>query len=241
MAEQAVAPREVPILFSAEMVKAIRAGRKTQTRRVLKPQPPEWIVKVRDIHPPSQDDETGEWGQVETIWKYRGGEHPEPMEEVWRPLRLRWKVGDHLWVRERWSGLRVFQDTKPSERVSFVADGTPYLRDQIWYWADGDPPDGDWEKPRAGMFMPRWASRITLLVTEVGVERLHAITEDGARREGITDGGCLTCGEPEPCHCSAPQPSARDAFASIWQKINGVDSWNANPWVAPVTFEKVKP
>ncbi|HCI6686938.1 TPA: hypothetical protein NPP45_005248, partial [Klebsiella pneumoniae] len=79
--------------------------------------------------------------------------------------------------------------------------------------------------------MPRWASRILLEITDVRVERLNAISEEDARAEGIIDGGCLNCGETEPCGCANPEPDATDAFAYLWQSIYGQENWNANPWV----------
>jgi hypothetical protein len=90
------------------------------------------------------------------------------------------------------------------------------------------------------MFMPRWASRITLEITGVRVERLVDISEDDARAEGITDGGCLNCGESETnCGCLNPQPDARDSFIYLWESINGPGSWAANPWVWVVEFRRV--
>lgn len=72
------------------------------------------------------------------------------------------------------------------------------------------------------------------------VERLTAISEEDARAEGIIDGGCLNCGEPEPCGCANPEPDATDAFAYLWQSIYGQESWNANPWVWVIEFERVE-
>jgi hypothetical protein len=90
------------------------------------------------------------------------------------------------------------------------------------------------------MFMPRWAGRITLVITGVRVEQLQDISEDDARAEGITDGGCLECGESETnCGCINPQPDARDSFIHLWESINGPGSWAANPWVWVVEFRRV--
>lgn len=112
---------------------------------------------------------------------------------------------------------------------------------RIWYWADGNPTEGDWTRPRPSIHMPRWASRILLEVTSVRVERLQDISEADARAEGITDGGCTNCGNPEPCGCADPAPDARDAFCNLWQSINGDQSWIANPWVWVVEFKRVQP
>lgn len=87
--------------------------------------------------------------------------------------------------------------------------------------------------------MPRAASRINLLITGVRVERLNDISEADARAEGIEDGGCLTCGECEPCGCDRPMPDATDAFARLWQSIYGAESWQASPWVWVIEFKKI--
>lgn len=96
------------------------------------------------------------------------------------------------------------------------------------------------EKWTPSLHMPRWASRILLEITDVRVERLNAISEEDARAEGIIDGGCLNCGEPEPCGCANPEPDATDAFAYLWQSIYGQESWNANPWVWVISFERIE-
>ncbi len=188
--------KERPILFSVPMVRALLDGSKTQTRRVVKPQP--------------------SLGQ-----EFSG-----------RVLCPYGQPGDRLWVREAFSGPH-HQDRHPPRDWRST--------DEIHYWADGCPTNcGDWTKPRPGMFMPRWASRITLGVIGVRVERLQDITEDDARAEGITDGGCLNCGESETtCGCLNPQPDARDSFIYLWQSINGPGSWAANPWVWVVEVERV--
>jgi hypothetical protein len=210
-----------PILFSAPMVRALLAGTKMQTRRILKPQPRQWEAQVIDITSPSFVEEEGGWGQVMTTWGWRDGIY-QPEREIWQPLKLRWAVGDRLWVRE-----------------AFSYDGLDVDRDGIlppWYWADGNPERGDWTKPKPSIHMPRWASRMTLTITDIRVQRLNDISEGDARAEGITDGGCLNCGEPEPCACSSPSPDARDSFAALWNQINGQDAWQINPWVVALTF-----
>lgn len=214
---------ERPILFSGPMVKDILEGRKTQTRRVLKPQPV----------PPA--GEGGKWH----IFNRHGGvfcdEHQVAKMAVdYCPIA----EGDELWVRER----------------HFIAHGT-----------DGDPdcvcfPDGmtvyetgqvepdtasvimvSSDKWRPSIHMPRWASRITLRVTAVKVERLNSISEEDAKAEGV---------EPHPKEpewwrsYASPDhfaPSATLSFATLWESINGPGSWDANPWVAAYTFERIKP
>lgn len=123
--------------------------------------------------------------------------------------------GDLLWVREAWGN--------GATRVMYKAGCNRMYR----------PPEG-W-KP--SIHMPRWASRLTLEITDVRVERLQGISENDARAEGIADGGCLNCGEHEPCGCAEPKPDARDAFIHLWRSINGEESWSANPWVWVIQFQ----
>ena len=131
---------------------------------------------------------------------------------------------------------------------SYCKDPTPFEKPEFCvYKADGVPApefyDADDELHccwRPSIHMPRWASRILLEITDVRVERLNAISEEDARAEGIIDGGCLNCGEPEPCGCANPEPDATDAFAYLWQSIYGQDNWNANPWVWVIEFKRVE-
>ena len=135
------------------------------------------------------------------------------------------KPGDRLWVRETWARIRVTQ-----------------APDQEWvvYRESDNRTDygGPW-KP--GIHMFRRDSRILLEVTAVRVERLQDITEEQARAEGITDGGCTNCGNNEPCGCDCPAPSAVDSFYHLWNSINGAGAWEADPWVWVIEFKRVTP
>ena len=141
-----------------------------------------------------------------------------------------WPDGGRLWVRESFSG-----------SMDYERHGYPLKEwgNKIFYWADGIPRSGEWTKPRSPIHMPRCLSRITLEITDIRAERLQDITEADARAEGITDGGCLTCGAPEACDCRSPQPDARDSFANFWMGIHGSDSWHADPWVWVICFRPV--
>lgn len=134
------------------------------------------------------------------------------------------KPGDRIWVRETWNkygGLLTYRADH---------DWIDDMRKETVCTAKWVP----------SIHMPRWASRILLEITDVRVERLNAISEEDARAEGIIDGGCLNCGEPEPCGCANPEPDATDAFAYLWQSIYGQESWNANPWVWVISFERIE-
>jgi len=196
--------KERPILFKGEMVKAILGGRKTMTRRIVKPQPDYQGFDG----PPRYQSAFGEWGYP----AQRGQKCP-----YGRPA-------DRLWVREAFCFL-IHNGT--GERKTF-------------YRADGilhNPPRG-W-KP--SIHMPRTVSRITLDIIAIKIERLNDISEEDARTEGITNGGCLECGNDEPCDCDNPSPDARDSFINLWESINGPGSWLENPWVWVVEFKRVMP
>lgn len=82
--------------------------------------------------------------------------------------------------------------------------------------------------------------RLELEITGIRIERVQDISEADARSEGITDGGCLSCGNPEPCGCCNPKPDARDSYIWLWHKINGKKHpWSSNPWVWVVEFKRV--
>lgn len=193
-----------PILFSAPMIRAIIEGRKTQTRRILKPQ-------------------------------------PDDIFEGKLPAAVRISVGDRLWVRETWSGIHDFRNTPPAQRQSCMTPDGPFLREDIHFWADGNPLGGDYEKPRPGIHMPRWASRLTLVVTDVRVERLHDISEDDAKAEGavpyhVRASGLDYYGSQ---HAMCGQDH-RAGFCHIWESINGIESWDANPWVVAYSFDVLR-
>lgn len=177
---------ERPILFSGQMVRAILEGRKTMTRRVIKPQPTgaadvQYRVAAAVTMPVSGRQQVCPYG----------------------------RVGDHLWVRETWAP-HAWPPTGPS--YQYAAD-------------DQYPAPERW---RPSIHMPRAASRITLEVLNVRVERLHDISEEDAKAEGVTLKGT-----------SRYDGEARDAFEALWCGINGADSWEANPWVWCISFRVV--
>lgn len=132
--------------------------------------------------------------------------------------------GDRLWVRETHSFVPDDDEPAGCSQVLYAADGNQY------------------GKLRPSIHMPRWASRILLEVVSVRVERLQEISEPDARAEGITDGGCVNCGEPErSCNCDFPMPDYRDAYCHLWEQINGPESWHANPFVWVIEFKRVTP
>ncbi len=194
---------ERPILFSAEMVRAILDGRKTQTRWVIKPQPTgatSWLPHM----------------EASGFYPNKIGAEPE------RLVCKYGAPGDLLWVRETWA--------RHASGVDYAADFAAVSRPQAGPW-------------RPSIHMPRWASRITLEVKSVRVERLQDISEDDARAEGAPadwEPGVARAlmQAVMPTACFSPHLTG---FARLWNHIHGPGAWDANPWVWAISFERVKP
>lgn len=226
-----------PILFSAPMVRALLEGRKTQTRRVLKPQPEPFRLK------------DGAFCDV-YLMQIEGDEYPrialgDGRCGVITEQEVRCTVGDRLWVRE------TFTVTQHGKAV-YRADA----RDQGGArWSSIVPGDPDHEvRWRSPIHMPRWASRLTLVVTDVRVQRLHDISEDDAMAEGVetdvwdmapvgrrygTDDGWFvgwSMGIHEPSVSVEWDEVCRKSYASLWNYLNGPGSWEANPFIAAYSF-----
>lgn len=238
-----------PILFSAPMVNALLQGRKTQTRRKLPIQP--------------TPNESG----THTLWRRSVGSTNQEIKKSydsagtlleestrivplgeWLLEKCPYRVGMQLWVREtfllldqhHWHDL-----SKPRE--SMIEAGAVSRRNGVAYRAetsaDGEEiRSGYGYKWRPSIFMPRWASRITLEITDVRVERLQEISEEDAIAEGMREFGTTGMfgydlkGTPGPMVGG----TAREAFALLWGKINGPESWAANPWTWAITFKGIQ-
>ncbi|WP_200782950.1 hypothetical protein [Klebsiella variicola] len=227
--------KERGMIFNAEMVRALLSGRKTQTRRIMKVQPESNQLGLLLITDSTKRSDIGKYHWAESN---ATGNHVRS-KLFSCPFGA---VGDRIWVRETWSS--DFANYYPNDRVWYAADNNRRLDIEVVDGVRGIySPESDVHVPfrwQPSIHMPRWASRILLEITDVRVERLNAISEKDARAEGIIDGGCLNCGEPEPCGCANPEPDATDAFAYLWQSIYGQESWNANPWVWVIEFERVE-
>lgn len=207
---------ERPILFSAPMVRAILDGRKTQTRRIVKPQPPEWAQFAQPV--------VGGAAKPRTGWDWTDRDVDSDSLMHWpsydKPMPCPYgQPGDQLWVRETWAVPHALDGRKPRY---VPADA------RFHYRADEDAGGLLW---RPSIHMPRWASRITLEITEVRVERLNAITGMDAKREGVDVPPWI----PED---GADLDWAKGTFAGMWESIHGPDSWAANPWVWVIGFKR---
>lgn len=197
--------KERPILFSTSMVQAILEGRKTMTRRIVKPQPLE--DEFQDgLYCPAMTDRNGEL--------YPGNEVYGISTADWGIKCSHGKPGDKLWVRETYMPCALTE----VPIYLYKADGDlnnaliALMEDQSW-------------KP--SIFMPRRASRITLRIINIHVERLQDISGKDAENEGV--------------YIHPVYPSPRMEFANLWESINGKGSWDINPYVWVIEFEKIKP
>ncbi|QHA71131.1 hypothetical protein [Proteus mirabilis] len=228
--------KEHGIIFNAEMVRAILDGRKTQTRRVMNNQPCTLSGETISVQ---QDDFNFRWV---------GDLHNDTSGWFTCPLG---KVGDRLWVRETWSvvshefdddGLMIdYVPDRPTKDVREMPYGHGYYTGHVIYSADGDFTWGDddgcidgrscW-KP--SIHMPRWASRITLEITDVRVERLQSISEADAKAEGFDNS------QSDATNSIGWFEKPIRAFRRIWENIYGDGGWNNNHWVWVIEFKKVE-
>ena len=199
--------KERPILFSGEMVQAILDGRKTQTRRVIKPQPKLYSAMHR----------------FNTFIQWKDIDAKEIFAVIFIASHCPYGQpgGDRLWVRETWAELCATDELSGEVDLAYKATG----------WPDGEfGPDRNGKGWRPAIFMPRWASRITLEVTGVRVERLQDISYEDAEAEGAPiEGGSIV-------------QNRRIGFEHLWDSINAKRGygWDANPWVWVIKFRRVE-
>ena len=207
--------KERPILFSGPMVRALLAGRKTQTRRVVKGEALRWLDEA--------------------------GFDPTFVADPANLLCPYGVPGDRLWVKETWALHERFTDVA---RVVYAAS-----QGQSWSEMHRDvpvetavtryAPKPFQEGLRPSIHMPRWASRLTLEITDVRVERLQDISEADAEAEGIREPSLppIHMVSADACgQIDRAKADARFLWQFLWSGINGRDSWDANPWVWAVSF-----
>jgi len=186
-----------PIIFSAPMIRALLEGRKTQTRRILKPKKGVTIADFETCEPHASG--IGNWMRI-------------GRDMVQEP---RFAPGDRLWVRESWSHSR--------DGVWSISDARLCGPGGALYAADGH-----YAKWFPSIHMPREFSRLTLIVESVKVERLQAMNRGDAMEEGC----------PFPNMANGENPI--EWFRALWTVIHGAGSWDANPFVAAISFSVIK-
>ncbi|OUC36772.1 hypothetical protein BJP35_2906 [Enterobacter sp. J49] len=198
------------MIFNGEMVRAILDGQKTQTRRVMKPQPD-----------PCPTPRGGHW------WPSNVFKTMLHVEEEMQNGKGGWgglvgdacpfgDVGDRIWVRETWAeagasapDLKLYRANYPAH-VPTHYENVPPVENVRW---------------TPSIHMPRWASRILLEITDVRVEQLNDISEEDARSEGIS---------------GSTARDVKEAYAALWRSIYGSDNWRANPWVWVIEFKRIE-
>lgn len=218
--------RERPILFSGEMVRAIREGRKTQTRRIVKPQPSLNAISLYHngdiIAADIEDDETGAivgygFDDDERRWPCPYG---RPGDRLWVKETHRFPKGlDGMSASEIAASALDANYRKPWAPTRYDSDGAVRCRSLVADFGRG------WGKTRVSIHMPRWASRILLEIESVRVEQLQSISDADAMAEGIA-----AWTSPEQTF----SPTVR--YHELWESINGPGSWDANPWVWVIEF-----
>ncbi|EOY3006910.1 ASCH domain-containing protein [Klebsiella quasipneumoniae] len=232
--------KERGMIFNSEMVRAILDGRKTQTRRIMAPQP-------------ADDIERGIFPNPEVIgWKssrrHKHGSTTAHFCHYGKP-------GDRICVRETWGVVsHAFSDDglmidwvpdRPATAIHEMPFGNGYYSGYAIYAADGDFTWGDddgYEDGRScwkpSIHMPRAASRILLEITDVRVERLNAISQEDAQAEGMElTGWRPTYSDPDS---GGEVMTPYDNFAELWSSIYGAENWQANPWVWVIEFKRVE-
>lgn len=216
-----------PILFSAPMVRALLDGRKTQTRRVLKPQP-QILDELASEEQESLEIENRLFGE-EGRWIVLAKPLPD-------------EVGDLRWVREGWRCNGWATDVASIFYRASEGEGYTAMCEQ--YPVAGKKPlrvTGTW---RPSIHMPRWASRLTIDVNAVRVERLQDISEEDAVAEGMFEfkGLGIWGFDPKGTPGNRVGASAVEAYAHLWDDLHhpGPACWNANPWVIVRTFDVIK-
>ncbi|EHX8438522.1 hypothetical protein ACSVOC_16220 [Salmonella enterica] len=207
------------MIFNSEMVRAILEGRKTQTRRIMKVQPGTPEFGLRRIIESSKANENGMyfWSQDDACGiKARSKPFLFPYGEV----------GDRIWVRETFRVHSRATDVATLVYRASVRNSWTEQTHRVPVAVCNKPATP--EKWTPSIHMPRWASRITLEITDVRVERLNSISDSDASKEGC----CIADMESGDC--------LSDVFTRLWTSIYGDDSWQANPWVWVIEFKRVE-
>lgn len=259
-----------PIIMSTESVRGIYAGNKTQTRRVIKGFP--WLGEEgleldwrAGLYDPIRIDRDGEMYPGAEVFGVYDDDGERGIECPFG------KPGDRLWTREKWKieswdrdgheftvgyadgetspVIDLYYKVEEDVRERYRSQSVDDCRKAGWridengmFWGDADPSPTRWRSP---MIMPRWASRLTLEITGIRVERLQDISEEDAIAEGIkpfTDKNGTICFWLSPTKGKPAWSSAKAAYADTWDFINAKRgySWESNPYVWAITFRRIE-
>ncbi|WP_145494568.1 hypothetical protein [Yersinia bercovieri] len=202
---------EKPILFNAEMVNAILSGRKTQTRRIMKVQPEPSKSRSGDYWFPCNKMQS----MVHVSDLLPGNPYMPDAHEFFSTCCPLGGIGDQLWVREAFAAGLCTEST-----LAYRATHKTEDLEEGW---------GETIKWTPSIHMPRWASRINLLITGVRVERLQAITLGDICKE-------IGCG----LYDFRPATYGFQVWEELWKSIYGEENWQANPWVWVIEFERME-
>lgn len=192
--------KATPILFSAPMIRALLEGRKTQTRRPVKGTALDWLDAA--------------------------GFDPAFVAAPENGLCPYGSPGDLLWCRETWQGFIQTSYEYDEWREAEASDIADSSHLEVEYRATSDSQPSRW---RPSIHMPRWASRLTLELTGVRVERLSGISEVDAFAEGVRNCGYEQMEQHEPGEGKA-------LYQSLWESLHGEGSWATNPWLWALEF-----
>lgn len=247
--------KEHSLIFSGESVRAILDGRKVMTRRIVTPHNIRF-VGMKGVRKPSPEMLAQAFTDVEAMrqfgpgmftWQGKAYEYQAPAQKTSWVAEPIWQPGDRIWVKEAWADT----NGESGPMISYRASGDRFLTDECYpvdysrypncqftMWC-GDLRRGEdghaWRSP---LFMPRWASRITLEVVEVRLERLQNITEADAVAEGCSPSHWRHEDGPKP-EAGLPHSYAVERYRRLWESINGKGSWDLNPWVWAITFRRL--
>lgn len=215
--------KERPILMCAEMVRATLEGRKTQTRRIANARGADRVLFVENgqLVPGRVGDQPFR-GWVAQVDKLNGLHLPL--------ICPHGAVGDRLWVKETFGVVNSLDDVKPSELPRDIP---------IIYRASSVHPNDPSTLWRPSIFMPRWASRLTLEITNVRVERVQEISEEDAKAEGVEAVACTPVGRGPG---ATGWMLCRPAYQTLWDSLNKARGygWDANPWVWVIEFKPLE-
>jgi len=242
------------IIFSAPMVRALLAGRKTQTRRLLTsarvfatPESPAFTLKGEHLKRALQGaDRWRHLGETGWCWEADAFDYQAPATRTGWMAHLPYAPGDRLYVREAYAIRGVYSDVV---EVGYRAHERASHTEFVEQWpaetavnADGTRPRVTWPSYKPSIHMPRWASRLTLTVTDVRVQRVAEISEADARAEGLIPWSEGVCHPTRYSIINDPAETwetARDAFAGLWSQLHDKtgERWEDNPWIVAVSFD----